>query len=589
MNKKSISINRLIPYYCIELRFHKKRYEPLNEFEIRILLMIFYYQELDIGRLKLKEGLKKIYNIREHLYPIVQTILKKLIKSQTIALQEEDILDKKIMFLFSKLNDQIKKRLAEEKFFKLSHENIVNNIQFYMPCVKGFDFEKQLHVKNINNNDDYCSNISYDNGELIDRGECLDRSFNENIETYIKQEVITKEIIAYCDKKINLEINITTNEIEAKGKLDESYLQYLKDTSKEASIIPFLTKIWSAAELCGEKNDSAIFYDNNYKTDIETKWGKTKIINSEIFKIYTLEKEFNFLEEKIKINVPFKQQLSNQEVFDSDFLISLVNNFQNEIKRLNNFTKIKSFIINKINEWNIECYRDFIIQNSDKSYIKQNSKWLQLVFEQDVQLIKSYILGCFSKKEHLKLKNNLEISRKFGIKEGAFLNIFPPEAKGNFNFLENTKNYAIFKNAPSKEEIRDFVKNIYEIEIYYLKNKNEKNKLTVPYIRQILEFLTRDYRSKNAKEDNSLYKKIDKFSKEWNLTDKLKEELHKARQWANEKVHLQKRKVIELKLQFFLRTVFKLLMKIFNESKKRSFDLSIYSKEDHLAHYKLIS
>ena len=50
--------------------------------------------------------------------------------------------------------------------------------------------------------------------------------------------------------------------------------------------------------------------------------------------------------------------------------------------------------------------------------------------------------------------------------------------------------------------------------MYYLKNKNKKNELMVPYIRQILEFLTKDYRSKNSKEDNSLNKTINKLSKQ---------------------------------------------------------------------------
>lgn len=81
--------------------------------------------------------------------------------------------------------------------------------------------------------------------------------------------------------------------------------------------------------------------------------------------------------------------------------------------------------------------------------------------------------------------------------------------KGNFTFLEDTRNYTMFAQTPPKEAIEKFVKNIYEVEKYYWEKQNQKIEQTVSYIRKILGFCTKDFA--DNREEDTLLKKIPKL------------------------------------------------------------------------------
>ena len=162
--------------------------------------------------------------------------------------------------------------------------------------------------------------------------------------------------------------------------------------------------------------------------------------------------------------------------------------------------------------------------------------------------------------------------------------------KGNFTFLEDTRNYTMFAQTPPKEAIEKFVKNIYEVEKYYWEKQNQKIEQTVSYIRKILGFCTKDFA--DNREEDTLLKKIPKLVEKWQLSAEMEANLHTIRKWTNNMSHDTENEEVNMSLEFFLTTIFQVLKRVFQENflQELELDLTIYDKSNNkLIAYKVYS
>lgn len=162
--------------------------------------------------------------------------------------------------------------------------------------------------------------------------------------------------------------------------------------------------------------------------------------------------------------------------------------------------------------------------------------------------------------------------------------------KGNFTFLEDTRNYTMFEQTPPKEAIEKFVNNIYEVEKYYCENKNQKIEQTVSYVRKILGFCTKDFA--DNREEDTLLKKIPKLVAKWQLSPIEEDYLHIIRKWTNNMSHDTEDEEVEMDLELFLKTIFDILKQVFQQHFRQELklDLNIYeNKQNNLIAYKVFS